>query len=263
MPERASPAAALEPFVLLANGAKGAAAIGLIKQVLEAPGVYVFGELLDHPKIIELETSHADGACHLRLLRIFAYGTYSDYLTDKETPALPSLSANTVKKLRLLTLVSLATKSKLIKYSGLQHELKMDGVRELEDLIIDAINSNIIQGKLDQKASYFEVDWAMGRDIRKTDVTKIAKTLKDWRESCNGMLTCLENQAKRADEAKHDNITHQSEIKKKVQDIRAVMKSQKKFGDDDLHSEMDIENERRNHNRFNRHFNRQGRNSPF
>jgi len=47
----------------------------------------------------------------------------------------------------------------------------------------------------------------------------------------NGMLTCLENQAKRADEkeSKHYDITHQSEIKKKVQHIRAMMKSQKKY----------------------------------
>ena len=34
----------LEPYVLLANGAKNAAAVGLVQQVLEAPGVYVFGE---------------------------------------------------------------------------------------------------------------------------------------------------------------------------------------------------------------------------
>lgn len=44
----------LEQFVLLAKSAKGAAAIGLIKQVLEAPGVYVFGELLDMPNIQEV-----------------------------------------------------------------------------------------------------------------------------------------------------------------------------------------------------------------
>merc|ERR1712150_19397 len=100
----------------------------------------------------------------------------------------------------------------------------------------------------------------MGRDIRKTDVSKVAETLKAWRESCNGMLTCLENQAKRADEAKHINLTHQTEIKKKVNDIREVLKSQKKFGDDDdIHSAMDMENDRRGFNRYRGH-GRQGRN---
>ncbi len=40
-----------EAFVLLANGTKGAAAVGLVQQALQAPGVFVFGELLDHPNI--------------------------------------------------------------------------------------------------------------------------------------------------------------------------------------------------------------------
>ncbi|EEC13724.1 cop9 complex subunit 7A, putative [Ixodes scapularis] len=43
----------LEQYLLLAKTAKGAAAAELIKQVTEAPGVYVFGELLDMPNIQE------------------------------------------------------------------------------------------------------------------------------------------------------------------------------------------------------------------
>lgn len=46
----------LEQYVLLAKGTKGAAAVGLIKQVLEAPGVYVFGELLEMPNIQEVNS---------------------------------------------------------------------------------------------------------------------------------------------------------------------------------------------------------------
>ena len=102
MPEHTSSAAALEPFVLLANGAKGAAAISLINQVLEAPGVYVFGELLDHANIADLENSHADGPSHLRLLQIFAYGTYSDYINDQHTPSLPKLTENMLKKVSIV-----------------------------------------------------------------------------------------------------------------------------------------------------------------
>ena len=45
----------LEQFVLLAKSAKGAAAVELVKQASEAPGVYVFGELLDMPNIIEVK----------------------------------------------------------------------------------------------------------------------------------------------------------------------------------------------------------------
>lgn len=44
----------LEQFVLLAKGTKGAACTDLIKTVLEAPGVYVFAELLAQPNILEV-----------------------------------------------------------------------------------------------------------------------------------------------------------------------------------------------------------------
>lgn len=44
----------LEQYVLLAKSAKGAACLELIRQVLEAPGVHVFGELLDMPNIQEV-----------------------------------------------------------------------------------------------------------------------------------------------------------------------------------------------------------------
>lgn len=44
----------LEPFLLLVKGTKGAACMDLIKTVLEAPGVYVFSELLSHPNVLEV-----------------------------------------------------------------------------------------------------------------------------------------------------------------------------------------------------------------
>lgn len=47
----------LEQFVLLAKSAKGAACLELIKQVLEAPGVHVFGELLVMPNILEVNSN--------------------------------------------------------------------------------------------------------------------------------------------------------------------------------------------------------------
>ena len=84
MPEAAS-ASPLEAYVLLANGAKGAAAIGLIQQVLEASTVYVFGELLDHPNIKDLETngSTPNAKGYYDLLNLFAYGTYNEYLASQ------------------------------------------------------------------------------------------------------------------------------------------------------------------------------------
>ena len=52
--EKPSSSNPLEQFVLLAKSVKGAGAVGLVKQALEAPGVYVFGELLEMPNIQEV-----------------------------------------------------------------------------------------------------------------------------------------------------------------------------------------------------------------
>jgi len=231
----------------LANGAKGAAAINLIKQVIESPNVYVFGEILDHPNIIALESSHPEGPLYLTLLRIFAYGTYGDYLSAD--PKLPELNANSVKKLRLLTIASLATKNKIIKYSDLMTELKIDSgnLRELEDLIIEGSNDNVLRGKLDQRSSHFEVDFALGRDIQKSDMKRIKDTLQAWCDSCDGMLACLEHQVNRANTTKKNHIAHKKSIEDKVKEIRTQLKAQQQLseGPEDPDSRMETDRERR------------------
>ena len=95
----------------------------LIKQALEAPGVYVFGELLDMsnvqvcpissiivscvlcPGIISTFQDLENGphASHLALLNTFAYGNYRSLMDNKAN--LPELTEVMVRKLRLLTMV--------------------------------------------------------------------------------------------------------------------------------------------------------------
>jgi COP9 signalosome complex subunit 7 len=73
------------------------------------------------------------------LLNIFAYGTYKDYVAKKGTLNLPELNSLQTKKLKYLTIVSLSEKDKCIPYQVLQTELNIGDIRELEDLIIEAI----------------------------------------------------------------------------------------------------------------------------
>jgi len=67
----------LEQFLLLAKTASGRAAVELVNQVLEAPGVYVFGELLETDCLKQL--SEGPNANYVQLVKLFAYGTYKDY----------------------------------------------------------------------------------------------------------------------------------------------------------------------------------------
>ena len=112
-----------------------------------------------------MSSGAAEGEKYLNLLNLFAFGVYQDYLERQSS--LPPLTEPMKKKLRLLTLASLATKTRLLPYAQLQKELDVSNVRELEDLIIEGANNNVITGKLDQRAEHFEVDYTMARDIKK------------------------------------------------------------------------------------------------
>jgi COP9 signalosome complex subunit 7 len=56
----------------------------------------------------------------------------------------------------------------------------MSTIRELEDLIIDAIYQDVIQGKLDQKEQQFEVEYTMGRDLEPGKIESVLDALKAW-----------------------------------------------------------------------------------
>merc|ERR1719402_298637 len=124
---------------------------------------------------------------YLNLLNLFAYGTYKSLAESAGN--LPELTSLMTRKLRLLTVVSLAEQNKLLPYNLLMSELEITTVRELEDLVIEGISAGVVLGKLDQKSSCFEVDFVIGRDIRKIDMGAIVSVLTAWCDNCDSMLT--------------------------------------------------------------------------
>ncbi|XP_037705127.1 COP9 signalosome complex subunit 7b isoform X1 [Choloepus didactylus] len=211
----------LEQFILLAKGTSGSALTALISQVLEAPGVYVFGELLELANVQEL--AEGANAAYLQLLNLFAYGTYPDYIANKES--LPELSTAQQNKLKHLTIVSLASRMKCIPYSVLLKDLEMRNLRELEDLIIEAVYTDIIQGKLDQRNQLLEVDFCIGRDIRKKDINNIVKTLHEWCDGCEAVLLGIEQQVLRANQYKENHNRTQQQVETEVTNIKKTLKA--------------------------------------
>nr|AAC33904.1 COP9 complex subunit 7b [Mus musculus] len=211
----------LEQFILLAKGTSGSALTTLISQVLEAPGVYVFGELLELANVQEL--AEGANAAYLQLLNLFAYGTYPDYIANKES--LPELSVAQQNKLNHLTILSLASRMKCIPYSVLLKDLEMRNLRELEDLIIEAVYTDIIQGKLDQRNQLLEVDFCIGRDIRKKDINNIVKTLHEWCDGCEAVLLGIEQQVLRANQYKENHHRTQQQVEAEVSNIKKTLKA--------------------------------------
>ncbi|KAJ7160780.1 hypothetical protein C8R46DRAFT_955631 [Mycena filopes] len=216
-------AAKLEPFLLMAKSLKGAAAAKLIADATSAPGVFVFSELLELPNIQELGKSETHTKS-LSLLQLFAYRTYEDYMLHKD--ALPPLNAAQTTKLKHLSIVSLASQRRILPYSELLRALDMPTVRELEDLIIDAIYLDILRGRLDQKQAQLEVEYTMGRDLAPGAVDTVLAALRDWASTTASVLSTLDDKlaavaaqstARRADLVAHETAL-QNVLREAVKD---------------------------------------------
>ncbi|TFK18888.1 hypothetical protein FA15DRAFT_674926 [Coprinopsis marcescibilis] len=182
--------AKLEPFLLMGKSMRGAAAAKLIQDATAAPGVLVFSELLELPNIRELEKNEQYSKFY-SLLQLFAYKTYEDYLRSKDS--LPPLTTNQITKLKHLSIVSLASERRILPYDLLLNSLDITTVRELEDLIIDAIYQDILRGKLDQKEKQLEVEYTMGRDVQPEKLDDLLDILRNWAQTTSQVLAALDN----------------------------------------------------------------------
>ncbi|KZP30287.1 hypothetical protein FIBSPDRAFT_815005 [Athelia psychrophila] len=222
-------AAKLEPYLLMSKSAKGAAAAKLIQDATSAPGVFVFAELLDLPNIQELAKSETHSSFY-SLLQLFSYKTFPDYIEHKDS--LPPLNQAQITKLKHLSIVSFAMDRRILPYADLLLALQMPTIRDLEDLIIDAIYLDILRGKLDQNEQQLEVEYTMGRDLEPGKVEDLLAALRSWASTTSAVLTSLDNQLSSLASQTAANAAHLEEHEKSWQgtlrDIQEKHKSTKK-----------------------------------
>lgn len=75
-------------------------------------------------------------------MKLFAFGTYRNYSENKDK--IIPLTQKMERKLKHLTILTLATQRKTLPYDELMIELDIKNVRHLEDIIIEAIYAGII-----------------------------------------------------------------------------------------------------------------------
>jgi len=211
----------IQQYIILAKNAKGKACSALIQQALGAPNVLVFGELLDMPNVKQL--AGTEEAKWLELLQIFAYGTYADY--KARAANLPQLTPVQTKKLKQLSIVALSSQSRLIPYSVLQEQLEISALRDLEDLIIDAIYQGIIQGSLDQKKQQLEIEFAMGRDLKPESLDNMIAVLRNWSNQSDILLQTIKDRAQHASFIHETEKKHKEEFEKKVENVKKNLKA--------------------------------------
>ncbi|PBP19080.1 PCI domain-containing protein [Diplocarpon rosae] len=182
---------ALAPFLALTKTANShRAAANLIESATSAPNTFIFAELLQAPNIQALASS--EHSAFLSLLRIFSYGTYSDY---QATADLPALNAKQTQKLRQLSFLTLAKNQADLSYKNLLLRLGLETPRELEDLVISAIYAGLISATLDPYHQNVAVSSVSPlRDLQPDSVPAMLNTLNEWSARCVSTLADLEKQ---------------------------------------------------------------------
>src|SRR6202012_5142873 len=73
-------------------------------------------------------------------------------------------------------------------------------IRDLEDLIIDAMYQDVIRGKLDQQRETFEVEWSMGRDVRPEDMQELLAALNNCNRFIGALWVSMDNRIRKIKE---------------------------------------------------------------
>ncbi|KAF5385574.1 hypothetical protein D9757_006731 [Collybiopsis confluens] len=215
-------ASKLELYLLMGKSMKGAAAAKLIQDATSAPGVFVFGELFELTGIQELSKNEQYKKSYA-LLELFAYKTFQHYTrrifaSERSSDDQVEASVNCLN--------GDGEEGKyffILPYPQLISALAMPSIRDLEDLIIDAIYLDILRGKLDQKEAQLEVEYTMGRDLEPGKVDALLNALKDWASTTSAVLATLDSQissiASQTAAAKLEKAEYEAHVQQLIKEI--------------------------------------------
>lgn len=149
----------------------------------------MFAELLHTPQIQALAQSE-EYSSHLKLLEIFSYGTYVDHST---ATGIPPLNEQQTRKLRQLSLLTLAKSPHNLSYASLQRELGITDDRTLEELIISAIYAGLLDAQLDARNRTIHISSVSPlRDLAPGAIPAVNDSLNMWSIRCGQTLNDLD-----------------------------------------------------------------------
>ncbi|KAK1327043.1 COP9 signalosome complex subunit 7 [Acorus calamus] len=211
----------IEQYVKRAETLTGPSLAGLIVEATSHPSLFAFAEILSVPNLSKIEGTQYSR--YLDMLRLFAHGTWSDYKSNADS--LPALVHDQIRKLKQLSVLTLAETNKELSYDQLMQELDVSNVRELEDFLInECMYSGIVRGKLDQLRRCFEVQFAAGRDLSPGQLSNMIETLTSWLSTSDSLLHSIQEKIKWADIMSEADKKHRKDIEDKVEEVKKHMK---------------------------------------
>jgi len=104
---------------------------------------------------------------------VFAYGTLSTY--QRNEAALPQLAEAELKKLKRLTLLSIASKDNGLPYAPVQKTLQLQSLEEMEQFVIEFTYDSQFRCHLDQAEKVIEIEHVEVRDVINPQILKLCK----------------------------------------------------------------------------------------
>ncbi|CAL8107309.1 unnamed protein product [Calicophoron daubneyi] len=198
------------------------AVVHTISAVTESPGIFVFGEFLDHPAVQKLKES--DKTKYYELLNLFCYGSFETYSANPQK--YPQLNGAQLRKLKQLSIIDEAHRQRYIPYSLLFEKLCISSSRELEDLIIELFYLEALTGKLDQQRALLEVDSAVGRDIHEEQISELYNTLDTWLSRVESVLVHMAKEIKLANERRCECELRQTKVLEVAASVKEALRGQ-------------------------------------
>lgn len=174
-------------FELLIKQNTGSNLDVVISNILES-------SLLNIEHLISLTNiqNHKDTPSYETLL-LFSRGTYEDYISEPSKYI--KLTNKMLNKLKQLTLISLASKEKVMTYSFVMKELELKEEFELDQLLFDSFINQSIKMKVDNLNKLIKILEVKPRDYV-NDWTLAEYTLNQWINRIENWELFLESQNK-------------------------------------------------------------------
>ncbi|XP_072034861.1 eukaryotic translation initiation factor 3 subunit M-like [Amphiura filiformis] len=161
---------------------------------LADPNTYLFDHLLTlRPvKFLEGELIH-------ELLTIFVSGSMDDYQAffNAHQDFVKSVGLSheeNIRKMRILTFLSMAVEQKEIPYATIEQDLKISE-DQIEEFVIDVIKTRMARGKIDQLQKKVNISYVTHRTFGKQQWQQLHKQLEEWQQNLSHVRGRLETLA--------------------------------------------------------------------
>lgn len=192
-----------------------------IRKALSSESTFFFNELLENCNVL----SNTEHEPYLKLLAIFSQGKYANYLENAAN--LPKLSEGETTKLRILTILRMSINSRVLKYSDMLRETGLNSSRDLEHVIIQSIQRNVLDCRIDEANEQVFVNQISGYNVSPEHQDYLLDSLIKWSESCRTITQNMQTDVDNATNKLKVNMQETAEFQKSVEAAKATVKKEK------------------------------------